>query len=117
MTIRLLIADDHPVVRSGLKAILASQPDFELFAEADDGFAAVESSVKFQPDVILMDLQMPVLDGVTAIAQIHASNPSIRILVLTTYDTDVDILRALDAGAARCSRYLRCAALRPPTPA
>lgn len=99
MTIRLLIADDHPVVRSGLKAILASQPDFELFAEADDGFAAVESSVKFQPDVILMDLQMPVLDGVTAIAQIHASNPSIRILVLTTYDTDVDILRALDAGA------------------
>ena len=99
MTIRLLIADDHPVVRSGLKAILASQPDFELFAEADDGFAAVESSVKFQPDVILMDLQMPVLDGVTAIAQIHAANPSIRILVLTTYDTDVDILRALDAGA------------------
>ena len=99
MTIRLLIADDHPVVRSGLKAILASQPDFELLAEADNGFAAVESSAKFQPDVILMDLQMPVVDGVTAIAQIHAANPSIRILVLTTYDTDVDILRALDAGA------------------
>ena len=99
MTIRLLIADDHPVVRSGLKAILASQPDFELLAEADNGFAAVESSAKFQPDVILMDLQMPVVDGVTAIAQIHAVNPSIRILVLTTYDTDVDILRALDAGA------------------
>ena len=99
MTIRLLIADDHPVVRSGLKAILASQPDFELLAEADNGFAAVESSAKFQPDVILLDLQMPVMDGVTAIAQIHAANPSIRILVLTTYDTDVDILRALDAGA------------------
>ena len=99
MTSRLLIADDHPVVRSGLKAILASQPDFELLAEADNGFAAVESSAKFQPDVILMDLQMPVVDGVTAIAQIHAVNPSIRILVLTTYDTDVDILRALDAGA------------------
>ncbi|HMX74902.1 MAG TPA: response regulator transcription factor, partial [Anaerolineales bacterium] len=99
MMIRLLIADDHPVVRSGLRAILASQPDFELLAEADNGFSAVESAAKFQPDVILMDLQMPAMDGVSAIAKIHAANPSIYILVLTTYDTDVDILRALDAGA------------------
>ena len=99
MMIRLLIADDHPVVRSGLRAILASQPDFELLAEADNGFSAVESAAKFQPDVILMDLQMPAMDGVSAIAKIHAANPSIYILALTTYDTDVDILRALDAGA------------------
>ena len=99
MTIRIMIADDHPVVRSGLKAIIASQPDFELVADVDNGAAAVTSSAKLQPDVILMDLQMPVLDGVTATAQIHAKYPKIHILVLTTFDTDVDILRALNAGA------------------
>ena len=99
MTIRIIIADDHPIVRSGLKAILASQPDFELVAEAGHGAAAVAASETFQPDVILMDLQMPVMDGVTATAQIHMKYPAIHILVLTTYDTDADILRALDAGA------------------
>ncbi|MBI5943373.1 MAG: response regulator transcription factor [Chloroflexi bacterium] len=97
--IRLIIADDHPVVRSGLKAILASQPDFELVADVDNGEAAVSLSATLRPDVILMDLQMPVMDGVTATARIHAVFPAARILVLTTYDTDADILRALDAGA------------------
>ncbi|HNJ14950.1 MAG TPA: response regulator transcription factor [Anaerolineales bacterium] len=97
--IRLIIADDHPVVRSGLKAILASQPDFELVADVDNGDSALSASVNLRPDVILMDLQMPVMDGVTATARIHAELPAARILVLTTYDTDADILRALDAGA------------------
>jgi len=97
--IRLIIADDHPVVRSGLKAILASQPDFELVADVDNGDSALSASVNLHPDVILMDLQMPVMDGVIATAHIHAELPTARILVLTTYDTDADILRALDAGA------------------
>lgn len=99
MTIRLIIADDHPVVRSGLKAILASQPDFELVADVENGEAAVAASAKFKPDLILMDLQMPVMDGATATAQIRAKNVSVHVLVLTTYDTDADILRALEAGA------------------
>lgn len=99
MTIRLIIADDHPVVRSGLKAILASQPDFELVADVGNGDFALAASADLHPDVILMDLQMPAMDGVTATAHIHAKYPNIRILVLTTYDTDADILRALDAGA------------------
>ena len=97
--IRLIIADDHPVVRSGLKAILASQPDFELVADVDNGDSALGASVNLHPDVILMDLQMPIMDGVTATARIHAELPAARILVLTTYDTDADIVRAVDAGA------------------
>ncbi|MEK6754502.1 MAG: response regulator transcription factor [Chloroflexota bacterium] len=97
--IRILIADDHPVVRSGLKAILASQPDFELVADAENGNAAVAFSEKFNPDVILMDMQMPFMDGLTAIKKIHARQAHINILVLTTYDTDSDIMPALEAGA------------------
>jgi DNA-binding NarL/FixJ family response regulator len=99
MTIRLLIADDHPVVRSGLRAILASQPDLEVVAEAADGESAVALSSSKNPNVILMDLQMPGLDGATAIQRICAEHPQAHILVLTTYDTDADILPALDAGA------------------
>jgi DNA-binding NarL/FixJ family response regulator len=97
--IRILIADDHPVVRSGLRALLASQSDFEVVSEAENGEAAVALFTSHAPDVILMDLQMPVLDGLTAIQQIHALQPGARILVLTTYDTDSDIMPALEAGA------------------
>ncbi len=99
MTIRLLIADDHPVVRSGLKAILATQPDFELVAEADNGETAVTLFAQFQPDVTLMDLQMPCMDGLTAIRLIRAGHPQAYVLVLTTFNTDADILPALEAGA------------------
>ena len=99
MTIRILIADDHPVVRSGLRALLASQPDFEVIADAENGEVACTLSASHAPDVILMDLQMPVLDGLAAIQRIHAQQPSIRILVLTTYDTDADILPAIESGA------------------
>lgn len=99
MTIRILIADDHPVVRSGLRAVLASQSDFEVVTEAGNGEAALALFTSHAPDVILMDLQMPVMDGLTAIRQIHARQPEVKILVLTTYDTDSDIMPALEAGA------------------
>ena len=99
MTIRILIADDHPVVRSGLHALLASQPDFEVVAEAANGEEASDLSADLIPDVILMDLQMPVLDGLAAIRHIQAQQPEVSILVLTTYDTDADIVPALEAGA------------------
>ena len=97
--IRLMIADDHPVVRDGLRAMLASQPDFQVVGEAADGAVAVKLAAELAPDVILMDLRMPALDGVSAIRQIRTQQPSARILVLTTYDTDADILPAIEAGA------------------
>ena len=99
MTIRILIADDHPVVRSGLRALLTSQPDFEVVADAENGEVASTLSASHTPDVILMDLQMPVLDGLAAIRRIHTRQPKVRILVLTTYDTDADIVPAIEAGA------------------
>jgi len=97
--IRLLISDDHPVVRDGLRGMLASQPDLDVIGEAADGAAAVKLAAELAPDVILLDLRMPVLDGVAAIRQIRAQQPGAHILVLTTYDTDADILPAIEAGA------------------
>lgn len=97
--IRILIADDHPVVREGLAGMLAGQPDFEVVSVATDGNMAVELHNEHSPDVTLMDMQMPGLDGVGAIEAIKAENPSTHILVLTTYDADTDILRAIEAGA------------------
>jgi DNA-binding NarL/FixJ family response regulator len=97
--IRILIADDHPVVRDGLAGMLAGQPDFRVVGEAADGAIAVDLAAALSPEVILMDLRMPVLDGVAAIRQIRARQPLIHILVLTTYDTDADILPAIEAGA------------------
>jgi DNA-binding NarL/FixJ family response regulator len=99
MTIRIIIVDDHPVVRSGLRALLASQPDFEVVADAGTGEAALTLSATHTPEVILMDLQMPVMDGLTAIQGIHTQQPQVSILVLTTYGTDADIVPALEAGA------------------
>ena len=98
-TIRILIVDDHPVVREGLAGMLAGQADFEVVGLAEDGNQAVHLHTELTPDVILMDLRMPVLDGVGAIEAIKADNPSTYILVLTTYDSDADILRAIEAGA------------------
>jgi DNA-binding NarL/FixJ family response regulator len=97
--IRLLIADDHPVVRDGLRGMLSSQPDFEIAGEASTGAEAIALAKQLQPQVVLMDLRMPIGDGATAIAQIKARYPAINILVLTTYDSDADILRAIEAGA------------------
>jgi DNA-binding NarL/FixJ family response regulator len=97
--IRLLIADDHPVVRDGLRAMLATQPDMELVGEAATGTEAVTQARALRPDVVLMDLQMPGLDGPGAIATLREQAPEVRVLVLTTYGTDADITRAVDAGA------------------
>ena len=97
--IRILIADDHPVVRSGLESMLAKQPDFEVVGEAEDGMEAVRLAKELSPDVILMDLRMPEMDGAAATGKISKDHPETRVLVLTTYDTDADILRAVEAGA------------------
>lgn len=98
-TIRILIADDHPVVREGLAGMLAGQPDFEVVALAVDGASAVSTYKELSPDVVLMDLRMPGLDGVGAIEAIKEDQSSAHILVLTTYDSDADIVRAIEAGA------------------
>jgi DNA-binding NarL/FixJ family response regulator len=97
--IRILITDDHPVVREGLSGMLAGQSDFEVIGLAADGNTAVKMHDSLAPDVTLMDLQMPGLDGVGAIKAIKAQQPSSRIIVLTTYNSDADILRAIEAGA------------------
>ncbi|MEZ4735616.1 MAG: response regulator transcription factor [Caldilineaceae bacterium] len=97
--IRVLLVDDHPVVRAGIEGILNSQPDIAVVGEASNGIEAICLNQTLQPDVILMDLQMPKMDGVTAIKAItEQANPP-YILVLTTYDTDADIVRAIQAGA------------------
>jgi DNA-binding NarL/FixJ family response regulator len=97
--IRIIIADDHTVVRDGLRGMLANQDDFEIVGEGGDGAAAVRLALELEPDVVLMDLRMPVMDGVQAIREIKAAQPSTQILVLTTYDRDTDILPAIEAGA------------------
>jgi DNA-binding NarL/FixJ family response regulator len=97
--IRVLVADDHPVVRAGLAAVLVQQPDLELVTEAENGERAVALYREHRPDVCLMDLRMPVMDGVEAIGTITAEFPEARILALTTYEGDADIRRALEAGA------------------
>ena len=97
--IRLLIADDHPIVRAGLMDILSSQPDFEVVGEAGTGAEAVTLVSRLRPHVVLMDLRMPEMDGVTAIAKIKAEHPETNVLVVTTYDSDADILPAIETGA------------------
>ncbi len=97
--IRLLIVDDHPVVRNGLSGMFAGEADFEVVGEAADGSEAVRRARALAPDVILMDLRMPEMDGVSAIAALAAAGVPARVLVLTTYDTDGDVLSAIEAGA------------------
>ncbi|NJP97721.1 response regulator transcription factor [Nonomuraea sp. FMUSA5-5] len=98
-SIRLVIADDHPVVRDGLSSMFASAPGFEVLAEAADGAAAVRLAQELRPDVILMDLRMPGMDGLTAINELTRLGVTARVLVLTTYDTDSHVLPAIEAGA------------------
>lgn len=97
--IRVLIADDHVTVTAGLATIIGMQPDMMVIAEGANGREAVELWRNHRPDVTLLDLRMPVLDGVGAIAEIHKEDASARVIVLTTYDTDNGIYRAVKAGA------------------
>ncbi|HKR26663.1 MAG TPA: response regulator transcription factor, partial [Acidobacteriaceae bacterium] len=98
-TIKILIVDDHHIVRQGLVALLKTVPGFHVQAEAADGEQAVELFRKHRPDVTLMDLRLPKMNGVDAITKIREIAPGARIVVLTTFDGDEDIYRALQAGA------------------
>ncbi len=98
--ITVLVVDDHPVVRAGLREMLATEPDFTIVGEARNGEEAVRLAVSLRPAVVLMDLRMPVLDGVAATGRILAAKGPTRVVVLTTYDSDADILRAVEAGAS-----------------
>ncbi len=97
-TLRILVADDHPVVRAGLVGLLSSQLDFEVVGEATNGQEAINLAERLHPQVVLMDLRMPGMDGVAATRTICRNFPT-QVLVLTTYDTDSEIARAVEAGA------------------
>jgi DNA-binding NarL/FixJ family response regulator len=97
--IRILVVDDHHVVRQGLVALLNIIPDIEVVGEASDGLQAIDLHKTLQPDITLMDLQLPKLGGVDAILKIRANDPAARFIVLTTFDGDEDIFRSLQAGA------------------
>lgn len=97
--VRVLIVDDHPVVRAGLIGMLAGEADIEVVGEGASGADAVRLAAELAPDVVLMDLRMPEMDGVSATRRIVAGGPGPRVVVVTTYDTDSDILRAVEAGA------------------
>lgn len=99
MTITVIVADDHPVVRAGIVAMLSEEADVQVVAEAADGAQCVEQVRRHRPDVVLTDLRMPVMDGARATALIRALPDPPQVLVLTTYDTDADIIRAVEAGA------------------
>jgi DNA-binding NarL/FixJ family response regulator len=98
--IKILLVDDHPVVREGLRGMLAAEEDLTVVAEAGGAAEAVAAVRAHEPDVVLMDLRMPGGDGVEATARVLAQRPAARVVVLTTYETDADILRAVEAGAA-----------------
>lgn len=98
--IRIVVADDHPIVRSGIVALLDRADDLTVVAAVADGAAAVAAAEEHRPDLVLMDLRMPVLSGAEATARIVQELPGVRVLVLTTYESDDDILGAIEAGAS-----------------
>jgi len=98
-SIRILIADDHPVVREGLITMISREPDFQVVGEAKDGLEAVSKAKELKPDIVLMDLRMPELDGVEAICQIAAAEPDIKFIILTTYSDDEYIFKGIEVGA------------------
>ena len=100
MKIRVLVADDQSMVRAGFRMLLSSEQDVDVVAEASNGLEAVDKAARFQPDVVLMDIRMPELDGLQATRQILAADPSARVLVLTTFDLDEYVYEALRAGAS-----------------
>lgn len=98
--IRVVLADDHAVVRAGLTAILEAEPDIQVVADVADGEQAVRAFAEHRPDVLVMDLRMPVLDGLGALVQLRRTHPTARVILLTTYDDEEDIYRGLEAGAS-----------------
>lgn len=98
-TIRIFIVDDHPVVRDGLSAILSTQPDLEVIGEAENGRQALDLCMEHQPDLLLLDLEMPEMDGVEVIRRLENASPNTRVIVFTAFDTDDRIMSALEAGA------------------
>ena len=97
--IKVLITDDHPVVRAGLSTMLAREKDIEVVGEAENGRQAIDKASQLHPDIILMDLRMPELDGIEAMRQIKAKSPQIKFIVLTTFDNDEYIFKGIEAGA------------------
>jgi DNA-binding NarL/FixJ family response regulator len=100
MTLRVLVADDQDMVRAGFRLLLAREPDIEVVAETDNGLEAVRLAAVHKPTVVLMDIRMPVLDGIEATRRILAADPLARVLILTTFDLDEYVYEALDAGAS-----------------
>jgi DNA-binding NarL/FixJ family response regulator len=98
-SIRILVADDHPIVREGLVAILGTQPDFRVVGEAGNGLDLVRLAGELRPDVVMLDLEMPGIDGVEALRRMLASDPALRAIVFTVFDTDERIVAAVRAGA------------------
>jgi len=98
--IRVVVADDHPIVRSGIVGLLSSADDIEVVGEAGNGAEAVALATQLSPDVVLMDLRMPGVGGADATAQIVAARPDVRVVILTTYESDENILTAIEAGAS-----------------
>ena len=98
--IRVVVCDDHALFREGVKTILNSQPDIEVVGEAADGKEGVEQAIRLYPDVVLMDVSMPVLKGFDATRRIKKARPDIKVLILTVYDDEDMVARCLDAGAA-----------------
>ena len=98
--IRVLVADDHALVRMGLVALLETEDDIQVVGEADDGAVAVQKALKLKPDVVIMDLMMPVLDGIAATAELQRCSPKTKVLILTTTTVTEDIVRAIKAGAS-----------------
>ena len=99
-SIKVLIADDHPLMRQGLATLLDADPSLQIVGDAKNGADAVEKATELKPDVIVMDLSMPVMDGVEATRLIREANPETKVLILTTYGTSADIAHAIDAGAS-----------------
>jgi DNA-binding NarL/FixJ family response regulator len=100
VSIRVLVVDNHPVVRSGLRGMIGDEPDLEIIGEASSGEEAVTMAGLTNPDVVLMDLRMPGMDGAVATRLITTRQPNVRVLILTMYDNDTDIVPAVEAGAA-----------------